>query len=217
MPNKASDLLPWFMNGTLPPEEEAAVAKQLRVSPEMRKELADLQKVADVVRENRPSDWQPSAGHLAGIMDRIDAETPKRVDQGDKAPRVGLLEAFRNLGRGMRWVFAAQLAVILILAGVLLTGQKQAPEDSTYQTLTSSHGIAIQKRSIKVVFAPDATAEQMQTLLSSIDAKIIGGPSALGSFTIAIPDDMMIETARNALRESPIVLLVQIQQITTRD
>lgn len=216
MPSEASELLPWFLNGTLPPEEEVAVAKQLLVSPRMQDDLAELQTISEVVRETQPSDWQPSAGHLGSIMARIGADAPPETDQATARPLIGLADSFRAMGRGMRWVFAAQLAMILILAGTLMVKWVQPPAEGTYQTLTSTTGLTVQERSIKVAFSPDATAEQMQTLLASIDATIIDGPSALGLFTIAIPDDMMVETARDALRGSPIVLLVQIQQISKR-
>ncbi len=217
MPNEASELLPWFLNGTLPPEEEAAVAKQLQLSPEVRAEFADLQDMAKAVHENRPKDWEPSAGHLSGIMARIDAETAPAAEPTTASRPSGVMEWFRNLGRGTRWVLGAQLACILVLAGVLFSGQMPARDDGTFRTLTSTGSGTIVERSIKVVFAPETTTEQIQELLASIDAKIIDGPSALGSFMIAIPDDMLIETARAALRESPFVVLVQIQQITTRD
>jgi hypothetical protein len=94
---------------------------------------------------------------------------------------------FEETPSRVRWALAAQAAVIVLLAGAVVL-QHSASPGPLYRTLSDAGAIPESGRShIQVIFAEDITEREMRTLLKSIGAMIVSGPSPVAVYTLGIP------------------------------
>lgn len=173
-----TDLLPWWVNGTLQPAERARVETHLKQCEQCREEVAFLEKIRTGLRAAP----QPDAGELS--LKRLMREV--RKGQSARRPRFG------------GWAIAAAL-VIALQGGLLLTQWRDTADEASYQALsteTSSQTV------LQVQFAPTATVAQIQALLDGLNARIIDGPSAIGLYRVALPADADIQAALQTLRSA---------------
>jgi hypothetical protein len=110
-------LLPWYVNGTLPPHERAAVESELASCPLCARELAELQRVHAAMHEIDVDAPGPSESLFGRTLARIDSKDQTR-------PRAfSLREWWRelsSLGKIAALVPAA-LAIALVVEAVHLT------------------------------------------------------------------------------------------------
>jgi anti-sigma factor RsiW len=171
---RASELLPWYVNATLDAGEAALVEKHLGSCDACREELArcqDLQSAA----QGEDEGWSPSPAHFARVLDSVDrAETPlwRRVSGW-----------IRETPRPMRFAFALQGAAVVALGAALIL----QPVAHTYETLSRPQVTATSSRArLHVVFAPDLTESGMRQLLQSVQGTIVDGPSPAGLYTVEL-------------------------------
>jgi anti-sigma factor RsiW len=92
----------------------------------------------------------------------------------------------------VRWALAAQMSLLVVLAGGFAWRQAHVAPPAIYEVQSepgppptlaaSAHG-----RQLRVVFAEDATERQIRDLLLRIRGRVTGGPSPLGAYTVEIP------------------------------
>jgi anti-sigma factor RsiW len=168
---RASELLPWYVNATLAGPEAAAVQRHLDACAECQKEVADLQ--AMMTADDEEAGWRPSPAHFARVMARVDARSQPFWQRA--------AAWMREAPRPMRIAFALQAAVAFALvAGLSLEGPR------IYQTLSRPQVAAAAHARLHVVFAPDITEREMRGLLQGEHAVIVGGPSADGIYTVEL-------------------------------
>ncbi len=177
------DLLPWYANGTLPDGERRTVEAHLADCPRCREEIAACRRLEDVIRQTEEAAPAAHPARLARLMERISEE---------ERPG-GLAVLFRATPPLVRGVLAAQLVVLVALAGLLVRsspGQENtAPSTApVYQTLSDpAPAPPASAARLRLVFAEGAAEEEVRHLLLGIRGQIVGGPSALGVYTVEVP------------------------------
>jgi anti-sigma factor RsiW len=176
--HEAWELLPWLVNGTLEPLERAAVEAHLAGCFECRGEAERCRALQIEVRsaEVAPS---PHPAQLAQLMRRVD-----EVERTRKGPRLVRLLGARKVN--VWWAIAAQAAAVVVLLAVIFW---PAPP-KRFVTLSDPAppvAAAAAQRQVRVVFTPNATEAEMRRVLLEVRGEVVGGPSPLGAYTIAVP------------------------------
>jgi Putative zinc-finger len=184
-----SELIPWYVNDTLENGERERVAQHIAECPACAEEIARCRTIAAVVRSADMSDLNPSKERFARMMARIESTDGSRPENRRHSSREWVRRirlTFEQTPSRIRWALAAQAAVIVLLAGAVLL-QLSASPGPLYRTLSDAGAIPESGRShIQVIFAEDITEREMRTLLDSIGAMIVSGPSPIAVYTLGI-------------------------------
>jgi putative zinc finger protein len=181
------ELLPWYVNGTLPDGEQRTVeAHAARCAP-CREEIESCRKLGEALRQEEETAPSPHPARLARLMARLD-----EAGEGSLAARLRSLAAATP--RPVRWAMAAQLAALLLLAGAWVwqssSGAAGAPP-ALYRTLSDPAPPAPAPVPgavrVRVVFAEDASERQIRDVLLGIGGQLAAGPSPLGAYTVELP------------------------------
>jgi len=208
----AQKLLPWFAVGALDSDEARAVEAHLEDSPELRRELAELQvleREVSEVREHEPA-FRPAM--IDDALRRIDEYEGSRTapampgvfERAIEWLRETLVGGWVGSPGGARLAIAAQFALILMLGGILLAPQAPDRSDATFATAAGGNGAdAIAGTTLTVTFQPDATEQRMRAALADIGGEIVAGPSSQGGYQVRIEsvDTAEIGRAVEQLRE----------------
>lgn len=192
-------LLPWLVGGRLEPSERLFVDGWLRAHsvdhPEIGAELAWLFAATQMARKER--DLQPVEQGLAELMQRIAAEPKANAVETSAQPALrpsatSLWQRLHGWLSGLVDVQSPALAfgvaaLVLVQAGVIATLLVRPPTEQA--ALSGAGGPAMGADSVQltIAFKPTATEEAIRQLLGAQGAQIIGGPSALGLYRIAVP------------------------------
>lgn len=187
---RATELLPWLVNGTLTGAEREAVEQHTRTCIACRRELKEQQRLHGAVRARRTVDVSAEAG-----FDRLE-------DELDGAARLVRRRRFSYATAAPFAVAAAAgMAVLAIL--VWFTPLPELGSDD-YSTLAAP---ADEPALLDVVFADDTTAAEMQRLLDDIGGEIVAGPSTLGRYSVRVPskqtDSAQLAELLRALSSDP--------------
>lgn len=197
LPNRdIEELLPWYVNRTLPEAERTDVERHLAASPELRERLVQWQHLAEAVQAVEVAPPEPSPERFAALMAQIDA-APEPL-AAESAPRLWawLTERFRAFRQGWsdatgtaRFALALQCAlIVLFITGITLQWPWSSP--AVYQTLSSEQPAAVSPRGqLRLILADEMTTGELGDLLGRIRATIVDGPSALGVYTLALQLD----------------------------
>jgi anti-sigma factor RsiW len=169
----ARELLAWYAAGTLAPAERAAVEQLLAESPAARAELEWLR----ALKRDLPATLAIPPGDLgqARLMQRIAIERagPKVVELPRRPERP-------------RWLAPAfALAASMLLAQAAVIGYLVHERNAALAPLSGQPPASGEL--LQVVFKADATEQDIRGLLASVDAELVGGPGALGVYTIRVP------------------------------
>jgi hypothetical protein len=207
------ELLPWYANGSLAPNEREAVEAHLGECPRCQLELTECRSLDAALRASEQAVPSPHPVQLARLMARIDAL------EGSEAPAAGgdLLGAAGHGVRGfwaaagsspLRWAVAAQLALLLAL-GALVASHPLWRPDAVYQVLSEQ----APRAGIRVLFAEEASQRQIRDLLERIHARIVDGPSPVGAYIIQIAPGGSrqdpLEVVLTYLQSQPLVRFAQ--------
>jgi hypothetical protein len=217
---KVWEILPWYVNGTLAGHEHELVARHILRCQSCADEVARCQSIATAVRSAEEAARTPSPEHLAHLMERIDrgstSAAPERwrIRVREWIEKIRL--AFQETPSLFRWTLAAQTAVIVLLAAAIMLKASVAP--SFYRTLSDAvSGPEPGQVHLQVVFADDMTEREIRTLLSSIGATIVAGPTPMAVYTVALATDDREAPARTqqtlaVLRAHPKVRLAEAKR-----
>lgn len=171
--NRAFELLPWLVNGTLGGPEREAVEEHVRACIDCRREVKEQHRMQATVRSRRTADVSAEAG-----FDRLDRE----LDDTVRTRRV-----WSKRSAALAPFAVAAAAGMAVLAILLWFTPLPGLERGTYNTLATppSSNAAL----LDVVFAADTTAAEMQALLDDIGGEIVAGPSAVGRYNVRLADD----------------------------
>ena len=167
------ELLPWYLNGTLDPQERANVEALLLRSAEAREELEVLRRLAAAVREQEHGAGQPAPFELGWARLQRSLQQEARPAPRRDWWKPGLA--------------AAAALVIALQLGILM---RPAQTDSDWRMLSGgqeqvlSGGYRVQLR-----FVEHAQWQQIRALLLELDAVLVDGPSALGVVQVHVPAD----------------------------
>ena len=176
--------LPFYANGTLNPQETARVETHLEGCLSCRTELARWRDVAAATRSG--PGWSPSSADWAAMEARIDrADGRVRDASTDRGWWQTVRSWFAITPAPMRWAFATQAVLVIVLGGALLL-RPGGPK--VYETLSAPEKLAPSDRArLHVVFVEDATEREIRAALQEWMAVIVSGPSATGVYTVELP------------------------------
>src|SRR5215470_14400706 len=123
-------LLPWYVNGTLPPHERAAVESELASCPLCARELAELQRIHAAMHEIDADAPGPSEFLFSRTLARIGSEKSR------KAPGFSVREWWRGLSAPgkIAALVPAALAIALVIVAVQQYSQRGAAVGPTIVT-----------------------------------------------------------------------------------
>ncbi|SDZ96189.1 hypothetical protein [Rubrimonas cliftonensis] len=99
---------------------------------------------------------------------------------------------------------AALLAVVGLGQAVYIAAQWTGGEAPAYRTASEPAA----RHVLGVGFAPDATAAAIAELLTSVEARIVDGPGAIGLYRLGFASAEARDAARARLEASPLIDLV---------
>jgi anti-sigma factor RsiW len=215
---KVWEILPWYVNGTLEDHEHEFVARHILRCQTCAVEVVRCQSIATAVRSGEEAARTPSPEHLARLMERIDrgsmSAAPERwrIRVREWIEKIQL--AFQETPSLFRWALASETAAIILLAAAIILQASVAPS-LLYRTLSDTgSGVEPDRVHLQVIFANDITEREIRTLLSSIGATIVAGPTPMAVYTVALTADDREAPARTretlaVLRAHPKVRLAE--------
>jgi len=187
-------LLPWYVNGTLTPEESDFVQKHLDGCGQCKQEaewLRELQ-AACVTAESAPG----GSSALRNLRSQLEARRPGRPAR-----------AWTRGGSWTRWGLAASFVVLAAFALSVMRDSVVAP----YRTLASPNSVAA-KGSLVVVFDPATTEAELRRILRGAGARLVDGPTRQNAYVIDVPSAQLDAATRVLRAERSVVLVERLSQ-----
>ena len=194
--NRLSQLLPFYVNGTLDADETAQVDAALAVSPALREELAVIGRLAQGVKTGGRELTQSVEGDLERQAERLGQIGAQPAAVNAMTSPVAPLESLGSLLSFLhpkRWhpavaltlAFAvtAQAVVIGNLSGENAEGTSKIAalekrlDEVEFQLASGPGGGEVSKASIMVQLKANASWAEFETLLADEGLTITGGPS----------------------------------------
>jgi hypothetical protein len=202
------DLLPFYAAGVTTDAENAAIEARLATDAEFARRLSLAQEELDEAVSLAEAGPTPSAGLAMRLMDRIEAEAPRR----DRVANPGLLARFgawlaeQSAPRlGLAAVAAA--AVLAVQAGFIGTLLVGAPSEGPQYQTASSGQQAVAGPGALVQFAPGITLADVEAFLARHKVVIVEGPVAGGLYRLRLPSGLTPAAAVTAFKGDPAVRL----------
>ena len=210
-PNRFTELLPWYVNGTISAPDRTWFESHLRAHPEAASELRWYQSLRERIVEGVP-EVSPEIG-----MDRAFAKI--RGDQRIRAARESMAPTTGDkirawFGRiGLSPALAVALAVIAVQAGILVNMNRAMDDQfSEIRALKRSVGVS----ALRVTFKPDAREEDIRLAIAGVGGSLVAGPGSLGDYYLRT--DLQLGSAAAKLQASPAVESVAIvDRLPTKD
>lgn len=184
-------LLPWFVNGTLAPDEAKRVETHSARCADCRSDAFVERRLAEAVANHSP-EWE---GGWERMRELLRHERPAR------APRLG-----RPVVSRLSWVAAAPFAAAAALALVFVNGTPQQPAGPQYRALSTAGGTA--QPNLIVQFEPGTRVADIQRLLEFSNARLVDGPTVTGAYLLRV-DQGKRELALRQLRDSRAISLAE--------
>jgi anti-sigma factor RsiW len=173
-------LLPWLLNGTLPPAERAKVEAHLQSCVQCRAELeCQRELMSHYAASPVPEHATDVDAPLTRLLTRLDDESAHNA-----MPRR------RLTARWWQLAIALQMGVILALGATLwlqLAQNSQNDAQAAYRGLADSAqrtaGDAL------VVFDPNASEADIRRALQHAGARIVDGPTTTGAYLVSLDRD----------------------------
>jgi hypothetical protein len=200
---KAWESLPWYANGTLEGTELELVENHVSICVTCRSELKFLQGLGLQIHSSDALDTSAQRG-LSEIMSRIaeqqsDVSLAPRSQQPLRSLAGRIANQLRISPSALPKLLAAQAALIVLLVGLIVVRYRSDP-GATFHTLSDPSPISQSlSTEIRLLFVDQATERQVRELLQKHRAQIIGGPSPLGVYTVALDPALALEDTDKVL------------------
>jgi hypothetical protein len=201
-------LLPFYLNNTLAPEDLAFMRQYLREYPNMQKEVELMRAIATQVQESA-SVASENIG-LDKVLTRIASEKKS----ADKQSAGTFWRRLFGDGAWLKPAFAMSLAIMALQSWLLWQSsahqeiryrggamEPKTEENSPQNQIDTSVFFSVQ-------FQPSASEAQLRLLLAGMQAQIVAGPGAGGEYIIALPAARMNDAAAQ-IERSGLVIDVQ--------
>ncbi len=213
---RASELLPWMVNGRIEASESRWLSEHLEQCDTCHSELMAQRRIRDALTREPTVEFAPQAS-FNRLWKRIEAEaagmTPLESGPAAAAPGAQPPLVLRTRSAVRPWVratLAAQAAAILVLCGVLW----MRPAPTSYRTVTDA--VATPRAGgtvIKAIFSDRARLADVKEILAGAGLVVVAGPSEAGVFALVprdsgAPADVPAAVAR--LRADPRVRFAEV-------
>lgn len=178
---KALELLPWFVNGTLAARERAEVERHIRGCVPCRIALQEQRQLQALIQEQPTVRLSPEKG-FADLLHEVDRPRRRRTGATLRGWDLSL-----SLGLAPWTRRAVTIAVLVLsfgLASWMLTLRNSGNDLPLYSTSSQSPDSTAPL--IDIVFADGLPEDEMRTLVRSIGGTIVAGPSNVGRYTIRL-------------------------------
>ncbi len=211
MNDRFTELLPWYVNGTIEPADRAWVDAQLRSHPEAAAELRWYQSLQVRIRENEPPVSADIGMDKAFAKILREKEGGQRIAAARKAQEPSVGDRLKGwlASFGLTPALTAAAAVIAI-QGVFLFNMA-LESDGRYTDIRSSQtGNAAAGTMLKINFRPDAREAEIRMLLIDVHGSLAGGPGQLGDYFVVVPkehaDAVEVKLKTSTLVEAAVVV-----------
>lgn len=205
MNERFTELLPWYVNGTISATDRAWVEGHLSAHPEAAAELRWYRSLRDRIHENAP-EVSPEIG-MDRALSKIHGDARIRAARAQIAKESkggGIRGWFASLG--LSPALALAVAVIAVQAGFMVKMNRDL--DTQYSEIRSLKQ-PIQTAAIRVTFKPDAREEEMRLAIASVSGVLVAGPGSLGDYYLrpegALPTAVEKLKATRAVESAVIV------------
>jgi hypothetical protein len=202
---QAWDLIPWIVNDSAPESEQRAVQEHLQSCADCRQELEFQRRLQAAVAQQISTPEIDARDSWQRLRSRLEPAA---------RPEIAARSAQRRSRRGgkaaMPWLIAAMVVQALGLGalGAAWWSRPTTPAAmpdgsaavSAYRTLSAPEA-PLPAATIRVVFAPQVTMAQVQTMLASARLQVRAGPNELGVWTLGPAGDSDRAATEAALRE----------------
>jgi anti-sigma factor RsiW len=199
---EAWDLLPWLANGRLQPADREWVEAHVSTCAECRAELSAQRVLAGSLREAGDAPGHAGNDQRSTEEQRSFDKLWARIEASESAS-AGVPEAAgttgtpRRASHVVRWLAAAVIVQGFGLAvfgfHALRTGSPTSGNE--FQTVTSELPARVNAPLVSLVFAPEASIDTVNTLLTHQGLSIVSGPGLSGNFTAALSADAVASGA----------------------
>ena len=199
----ARELLPWYLTGRLDEDQRLAVEAHLRTCTACQQALQwERELQASLAGAPISRAWNADAG-FALLRERLDAPaTP--WERARRQARAALSLVLDSSPRWLGYAALAQLAIITVLAWNVYDRSGTAAD---YRTLGAAPAAAA-SANILVVFDSNSRERDLERILRSVGARIVGGPNEAGGYLLAV-DPGMQALAVDKLRAEKAVRLAE--------
>lgn len=193
-PQDVEELLPWYVTGRVSREEARGIEAALKTMPDLAGKLAQVQREREAVSRASETVEAAPPETLQRLLQQVETTRQWRVPRIESGSEAGgWLKA--AMGRNAVWQTALAAACVAIVAlGVQLYNVPSADNASVVFAENASVGFKVASSingtdgaTLTVTFQPGATAGDIGTLLTGLNAKIVDGPKPGGAFTVALP------------------------------
>lgn len=208
------NMLPWFVTGRLSGEDTQRIERHLESCAACRAELAEQRELCMHIRRDEPVLLAPQ-GSLQKMMARIDAN----ASTNDASPEESASDLPAAIPtrprRSYRWLAIAAALQAVTIAFLLTMVLRQTTHDMTaprFSTLTTGSTAIDSAASLRVVFKPDTQAAAMQSLLRSVNAQVMAGPTEAGVYTLRLTtaaDEREVSRALSQVRADKSVIFAE--------
>ena len=180
----AAEVLFEYVNGSLPRSRVERLEAHLEACHQCRRDLAFERELAGMMQERKLTEYLPTRS-LDALNRRIDG----CEDVRGQPTRFSRDFAAVRRPKFARWLLIAQAATIAVLA-ISLYRVANGPEPQIgYRTLSSAATEPLTDGHLQVVFADEFDLAGLRSLLVSLDASIVSGPTVDGMLVIEISSD----------------------------
>ena len=185
-------LLPWYVNGTLEPDERAHVEEHVNKCPICQQEIMLLMRVEKTIGSVQTNGQEklvlnPQTG-LDALLQRIEQSESRNTRNPGFIGRIKDYVAGLSLHPFERYGWAAALPVVaLVLVTAILVWPQMPSHEPAYQTLTGQTPPAQDALRLRVIFADTTTDSDAQSVLDQMDERIVVNRSADGSYMLEVP------------------------------
>jgi len=199
---RVRELLPWYVNGTLGPEERAEVERILAQSELLRAEAAWLGAVRSDFSRDAAAPIQPqraAGAEQAGLENLLALARAERRGQVSVLPG----RAPADAGRWARWgkpLLAIAAALVLAQAVVIVQMARSGAGSGAIVPASGDAGVAAGVQ-LQVIFHETASEKDMRAALMAAGVEIVGGPGQLGVYKVRVAADQA-DAALASLRQN---------------
>lgn len=184
------ELLPWYENDTLSPNERSEVHALLASDLEAHRQRRELRALREALSKD-PILSPNMSSNLRALQARLDGAPKSR--------------AFERTGF---WFAATALLILTLGATMLYVGGRAG----RYHTLTASQPIPVTDdvELVRVDVTAGVSADELANIAGDAQVRVVLGPSAHGVATLAVPREQRAQVLARLQRDPRLLFISEI-------